>query len=148
MKNNVMSAALLAAVASAAGATGNSNSGQYLAGDFHNHTTCSDGSTSVKTLTRKSLSYLDWFIHVGHSGRGSRDCRISDFLYLNRDSEFNRGLWVNSLPGGVADIKGDETFETMRTGNQVNAMNSGMKVVQPLAFWGALKPDPERNIAA
>ncbi len=119
MKNNVMSAALAAAVVSAAG---NVSAGQYLAGDFHNHTTCSDGSTSVKTLTRKSLEYLDWFIHVGHSGRGSRDCRVSDFLYLNRDSEFNRGLWVNSLPGGAADIKGDISYETMRNGAQVQAM--------------------------
>ena len=114
-----MSAALLAAVTSAAG---NVSAGEYLAGDFHNHTTCSDGSTSVKTLTRKSLTYLDWFVHVGHSGRGSRDCRVSDFLYLNRDSEFNRGLWVNTLPGGASDIKGDPTYRTMRSGNQVNAM--------------------------
>lgn len=119
MKNNVMSAALLAAVA---GAAGNAQAGEYLSGDFHNHTTCSDGSTSVKTLTRKSLSYLDWFIHVGHSGAGSRDCNISDFLYINRSSEFNAGLWVNSLPNGVADIKGDEVFETMATGTEVNAM--------------------------
>ena len=96
--------------------------GEYLTGDFHNHTTCSDGSTSVRTLTRTSLSYLDWFIHVGHSGRGSRNCLISDFLYLNRDSEFNRGLWVNSLENGAADIKGDPVFETMRTGTQVPAM--------------------------
>ncbi len=120
MKKNVMSTALAAAVVSATG--GVNAGGEYLAGDFHNHTTCSDGSTSVKTLTRKSLEYLDWFIHVGHSGRGSRDCRISDFLYLNRDSEFNRGLWVNSLPNGAADIKGDPTFQTMRTGTQVEAM--------------------------
>lgn len=96
--------------------------GEYKTGDFHNHTSCSDGSTSVRTLTRESLSYLDWFIHVGHSGRGSRNCLISDFLYLNRDSEFNRGLWVNSLPNGAADIKGDPTFETMRTGTAVPAM--------------------------
>ena len=118
MKKNVISATLAAAVASAGGAS----AGEYKSGDFHNHTTCSDGSTSVKTLTRESLSYLDWFIHVGHSGRGSRNCTISDFLYLNRDSEFNRGLWVNSLPNGEADIQGDPTFETMRTGVEVAAM--------------------------
>ncbi len=119
MKKNVMSTALAAAVA---GSMGNASAGEYLAGDFHNHTTCSDGSTSVKTLTRKSLSYLDWFIHVGHSGRGTRNCNISDFLYLNRDSEFNRGLWVNSLPNGAADIKGDYTARNMRTGTPVQAM--------------------------
>lgn len=114
MKSNVMSAALAAALASAGSASAASKvPGEYLSGDFHNHTTCSDGSTSVRTLTRESLNYLDWFIHVGHSGRGSRNCNISDFLYINRDSEYNRGLWINSLPNGEDDIKGDETFDTV-----------------------------------
>lgn len=94
--------------------------GQYLSGDFHNHTTCSDGSTSVRTLTRESLTYLDWFIQVGHSGSGSRDCRISDFLYLNRGSSFNRGLWVNSI--GPEAIKGDLVEETMGDGVSVQRM--------------------------
>ena len=116
---NVMSAALATAVAAAAGGA---QAGEYRSGDFHNHTTCSDGSTSVKTLTRQSLTYLDWFIHVGHSGAGERDCRISDFLGLNRDSEFNRGLWVNSLPNGADDIKGDERFDDVRTGTLVREM--------------------------
>lgn len=119
MNKHVMSAGLAAALAaSATGAT----AGEYQAGDFHNHTTCSDGSTSVETLTRKSLEYLDWFIHVGHSGAGLRDCRISDFLSLNRDSEFNRGLWVNSLPNGESDIEGDPVAQTVRTGTEVAAM--------------------------
>ena len=119
MSKNVMSAALAAAVVASAGSV---TAGEYMSGDFHNHTTCSDGSTSVKTLTRKSLEYLDWFIHVGHSGRGTRDCRVSDFLYLNRDSEYNRGLWVNTLPGGAADIKGDVNYQTVRSGADVQAM--------------------------
>ena len=77
MNKNVMSAALAAAVASAAGGA---SAGQYLAGDFHNHTTCSDGSTSVKTLTRKSLEYLDWFIH-GFSVKNKSGCSMkSSFL--------------------------------------------------------------------
>lgn len=135
-----MSAALAAAVASSVG--GVANAGQYLSGDFHNHTTCSDGSTSVKTLTRKSLSYLDWFIQVGHSGSGARDCRVSDFLYLNRDSSHNRGLWVNTIgkddrtrtPSAddkgrefdivdSATIKGDATsYRKTRDGDQVRRM--------------------------
>ncbi len=117
MNKNVMSAALAAAVAAAGGSA---TAGEYKSGDFHNHTTCSDGSTSVKTLTRKSLEYLDWFIHVGHSGRGTRDCRVSDFLYLNRDSEFNRGLWVNTV--GAENIKGDVNYQNVRTGTPVEAM--------------------------
>lgn len=124
MKPNVMSATLAAALASAAGAA---NAGQYLSGDFHNHTTCSDGSTNVEVLTEKSLSYLDWFIHVGHSGSGERDCRVSDFLYLNRDGAYNRGLWANTVGAGPnggdsIEIKGDYIDRTLRDGNTVERM--------------------------
>lgn len=124
MKKNVMSAMLAAAVAGAgASANGGAGSGgQYLAGDFHNHTTCSDGSTSVRTLTRKSLEYLDWFVQVGHSGRGIRDCRVSDFLGINRDSSLSRGLWVNTLPNGVDDIRGDLSYQATRDGVEVPSM--------------------------
>lgn len=69
----VSAAALLAATADDALANG-----KYVSGDFHNHTTCSDGSTSVRTLVDASLTYLDWFIQAGHSGQGNRDCRFDD----------------------------------------------------------------------
>ncbi len=108
------------APASADGSGDYYSEGEYLTGDFHNHTTCSDGSTSVRTLTRKSLSMLDWFIHVGHSGSGARDCRIDDFIGLNRDSEFNRGLWINSL--GSELIKGDFTDQGLRNGGRAQRM--------------------------
>ncbi|TGD70940.1 hypothetical protein E4634_20265 [Mangrovimicrobium sediminis] len=118
MKPNVMSAALAAAVAAV---SGGATAGEYLSGDFHNHTTCSDGSTSVEVLSEKSLSYLDWFIHVGHSGSGERDCRVSDFLYLNRDSAFNGGLWANTVGDGPetdsAAIKGDYIESTLNGGH-------------------------------
>jgi len=119
MNKYTMSAALAAALVAS---SGGAQAGEYQTGDFHNHTTCSDGSTSVQTLTRESLNYLDWFIHVGHSGAGTRNCNISDFVGVNRDSEFNRGLWVNSLPNGEDDIKGDVTTQGVRTGTQVRAM--------------------------
>lgn len=135
MKNNVMKTALAVAVANAASTAG---AGEYLSGDFHNHTTCSDGSTNVEVLTEKSLSYLDWFIHVGHSGSGERDCRVSDFLYLNRDGAFNRGLWTNTVgqgpealsdgsmnpdfPAPIDAIKGDLNTSTLRDGNTVQRM--------------------------
>ncbi len=72
----VSAIALSAAIAQHA--TAGTPAGEYLSGDFHNHTTCSDGSTSLQTLTGKSLQYLDWFIQAGHSGTGSRDCRFDD----------------------------------------------------------------------
>ena len=53
--------------------------GQYVAGDFHNHTTCSDGSTSLQKKIDKSFNTpwgLDWFVQAGHGGSGNRDCTL------------------------------------------------------------------------
>jgi hypothetical protein len=59
------------------------NSGTYLAGDFHNHSTCSDGSTSLQKKVKKSMDRnaetpwgLDWFVQAGHGGNGSRNCTL------------------------------------------------------------------------
>ena len=56
--------------------------GKYVAGDFHNHTTCSDGSISMQKLVRKSTDKsdgtfgLDWFVQAGHGGNGNRNCTL------------------------------------------------------------------------
>ena len=57
--------------------------GTYLAGDFHNHSTCSDGSTSLQKKVKKSMDRnaetpwgLDWFVQAGHGGTGSRNCTL------------------------------------------------------------------------
>ncbi|CAH2601854.1 conserved exported protein of unknown function [Rhodovastum atsumiense] len=52
----------------------------YVAGDFHNHTTCMDGSVSVQWLLDKSVGTwgLDWFVHANHGGLAVRDCRFND----------------------------------------------------------------------
>jgi len=56
--------------------------GQYVAGDFHNHTTCSDGSISMRKLIKKSTEKtegnwgLDWFVQAGHGGTGNRNCTL------------------------------------------------------------------------
>ncbi len=71
-------ALLLAATAPVEAQSPREQLGSYQSGDFHNHTVCSDGSTSVRTLVDESLVYLDWFIMAGHSGDGSRDCRFDD----------------------------------------------------------------------
>lgn len=57
-------------------------SGTYAAGDFHNHTTCSDGSISMQKLVKKSTDKtdtpwgLDWFVQAGHGGNGNRNCTL------------------------------------------------------------------------
>jgi hypothetical protein len=56
--------------------------GTYVAGDFHNHTTCSDGAISMQKLVKKSTDKidtpwgLDWFVQAGHGGNGNRNCTL------------------------------------------------------------------------
>ena len=56
--------------------------GKYVAGDIHNHTTCSDGSISMEKLVKKATDKtdtpwgLDWFVQAGHGGNGNRNCTL------------------------------------------------------------------------
>ena len=75
------SAAIIAPpLATAAGKT----AGKYVSGDFHNHTTCSDGSISMQKLVKKSTDKadtpwgLDWFVQAGHGGTGNRNCTLAE----------------------------------------------------------------------
>lgn len=58
--------------------------GTYVTGDFHNHTTCSDGSLSLKKLVEKSVGkapgegQLDWFVQADHGGRSARNCTLTE----------------------------------------------------------------------
>src|SRR4051812_13132309 len=99
MKNGSINRQIALAVAAAIGAaamtaasahdgnSGNSDSGKskggtYVAGDFHNHTTCSDGSISMQKLVKKATDKsdgtfgLDWFVQAGHGGNGNRNCTL------------------------------------------------------------------------
>ena len=74
--------ALSAAVMGVAHANGGGDSGKYVAGDVHNHTTCSDGSISMEKLVKKATDKqdtpwgLDWFVQAGHGGNGNRNCTL------------------------------------------------------------------------
>jgi hypothetical protein len=112
--------------------------GTYATGDFHNHTTCSDGSLSIKKLVDKSVRTfnLDWFVQADHGGSSTRNCTLSEdpfepvapALGLASSaagpyppSTFPSGgqpastlqgpnqTWQATLPNGVAGIKGDGT---------------------------------------
>jgi hypothetical protein len=53
----------------------------YMSGDFHNHTTCTDGSVSLKHMITRSISNfgLEWMATADHgstSGPTIRDCRF------------------------------------------------------------------------
>lgn len=60
-------------------------SGTYAAGDFHNHSTCSDGAVSLQKQVAKSMNRnaatpwgLDWFVQAGHGGTGNRNCTLAE----------------------------------------------------------------------
>ncbi|MCY7315401.1 MAG: hypothetical protein LH480_07190 [Rubrivivax sp.] len=59
--------------------------GTYAAGDFHNHSTCSDGAVSLQKKVKKSMDRtattpwgLDWFVQAGHGGTGNRNCTLAE----------------------------------------------------------------------
>src|SRR5262245_58697176 len=78
----------------------------YMAGDFHNHTTSTDGTVSIDTMVKKSIQTfgLEWLATVDHGGTGTRDCRIDD-------PQFDSGktapgaLWEETI--GASAVKGD-----------------------------------------
>lgn len=144
MKHNFSKSQIALAVAAsigavAIGATGPANaaktSGKYVAGDFHNHTTCSDGSISMQKLVKKSTDKvdtpwgLDWFVQAGHGGNGNRNCTLVEdatlatpaYPLLTGLTPFNTATvtppgapttytgpnttWAASI--GVANVKGD-----------------------------------------
>jgi hypothetical protein len=89
--------------------------GKYVAGDFHNHTTCSDGSISMQKLVKKSTDKidtpwgLDWFVQAGHGGSGNRNCTLVEdatlatpaYPVVTNSSGVVQGpatTWGNSVP--------------------------------------------------
>ena len=118
--------------------------GTDVTGDFHNHTTCSDGSISLKKLIDKSVRTfnLDWFVQTDHGGSSARNCTLAEdpiepvtpalgltnsatgpyppntFPTTGQPASTGKGpnqAWEDTLPGGAAAIKG--------TNNPVAASN-------------------------
>jgi len=91
--------------------------GFYATGDFHNHTTCSDGSISMEKLIKKSTDKqdtpwgLDWFVQAGHGGNGNRNCTLVEDESLSTPAyPYVQGVgptttWANSI--GAAAVQGN-----------------------------------------
>lgn len=106
--------ATLPGAASAAGAAGKA-AGKYVAGDFHNHTTCSDGSISMQKLVNKATAVwgLDWFVQAGHGGSGNRNCTLVEDAALSTPAYPHipgagpTTTWSDAANGiGAANLKG------------------------------------------
>jgi len=84
----------------------------YVAGDMHNHTTCTDGSVATSYLLNRALGSgtqngipnfnLDWFTHGNHGGSGNRDCRFSD-TSANLPGNTTT-YWTDTLGETIQDI--------------------------------------------
>src|SRR6476646_11092257 len=92
--------------------------GTYVSGDFHNHTTCSDGSISMQKLVKKATDKidtpwgLDWFVQAGHGGNGNRNCTlVEDATLTTPVYPFISGVgpnttWENSGVVPQGDVSG------------------------------------------
>ncbi|MCZ2497917.1 hypothetical protein GN316_14220 [Xylophilus sp. Kf1] len=75
-----LAAAALPHLAYAADKAATKATGTYVTGDFHNHTTCSDGTLSLQKLISKSAGTfnLDWFVQADHGGSSTRNCTLAE----------------------------------------------------------------------
>src|SRR6478736_6626442 len=99
--------------------------GTYVAGDFHNHTTCSDGSISMQKLVSKATDKgdgtfgLDWFVQAGHGGNGNRNCTLVEDATLSTPAyPFVTGkgpttTWENSGVTPKGDASGTSPNKNM-----------------------------------
>jgi hypothetical protein len=104
--------------------------GQYVAGDFHNHTTCSDGAISMQKLVNKSTGKtsgtwgLDWFVQAGHGGNGNRNCTLVEDSSLSTPAypyvagKSPTTTWASSI--GAANVKGMVGYSATASGTTTN----------------------------
>jgi hypothetical protein len=127
--NSKIALAVAAAIAAAATAAPQTASavtpGKYVAGDFHNHTTCADGSASVQKQIKKSTDKgnsaattpwgLDWYVYSNHGNSGgTRNCTLTEDATLdayNPATPFVTGTsqqttWTSSITN--AKVYGDQ----------------------------------------
>jgi hypothetical protein len=95
--------------------------GKYVTGDFHNHTTCSDGTLSLKKLVDKSAGTfgLDWFVQAGHGGNSARNCTLAEDPFEPVPPALNLTAPPTIPAGGqlASDGKGPNQTWTSTVGN-------------------------------
>jgi len=123
--------------------------GTYVTGDFHNHTTCSDGTLSVKKLVDKSVGSsagagnLDWFVQADHGGSSTRNCTLSEDPFtpvapaLGLTNSATGPYPPATYPGGgqpASTVKGpNQTWESTLPNGRADILGDGTAV--PKAMW-------------
>ena len=120
------------------------NKGTYLTGDFHNHTTCSDGAISLQKLVKKATEKsegnwgLDWFVQAGHGGNGNRNCTLvedeslSTPVYPFLPGKGPNTTWANSI--GAANVKGNIGNTTTPLSTQANPSMWRWQSIQEFSY--------------
>ncbi|WP_018410226.1 hypothetical protein [Methyloversatilis thermotolerans] len=137
-------------------ASAGKTAGTYVTGDFHNHTTCSDGSISMQMLVKKSTDKvdtpwgLDWFVQAGHGGNGNRNCSLVEDesvatpAYPVVEGKGPTTTWANSI--GAAAVKGNASNGTPLSSQSNPSMwrwQSIQEISYPIAeYLTALKGVP------
>jgi len=118
--------------------------GEYVTGDFHNHTTCSDGSTSLQKLVQKSAQNgeapwgLDWFVQAGHGGNGNRNCSLVEDETLGTAAyPYVEGMgptttWADSI--GADAVKGNVGGTDTPLSTQANPRMWRWQSVQEISY--------------
>ncbi|MEJ0099653.1 MAG: hypothetical protein WDO12_07925 [Pseudomonadota bacterium] len=133
----------LAAIAPAAVAA--KTPGQYVAGDIHNHTTCSDGSISMEKLIKKATDTvdtpwgLDWFVQAGHGGsNGTSNCTLVEDASLGTPAYpyvAGQGPTTSWLASG-ATLKGHtfvtDVAQTFTAVSSTNSCSAGASPTTPV----------------
>jgi hypothetical protein len=123
--------------------------GTYVTGDFHNHTTCSDGTLSVKKLVDKAAGAsagagnLDWFVQADHGGSSTRNCTLAEDPFtpvepaLGLTNSATGPYPPATYPAGgepASTGKGpNQTWESSLPGGRADILGDGTAV--PKAMW-------------
>jgi hypothetical protein len=138
-------------IANAADKAAAKPAGTYASGDFHNHTTCSDGTLSMQKLVDKSARTfnLDWFVQADHGGSSTRNCTLAEDPFepvapaAGLTSSASGPYPPNTYPGGgqpAATGKGpNRTWESTLPNGRAGIKGSGTATPKAMWRWQEIK---------
>jgi hypothetical protein len=113
--------------------------GNYVTGDFHNHTTCSDGTISMQKLVKKATDKvdtpwgLDWFVQAGHGGNGNRNCTLVE------DASLATPAYPVAFSTGGVQLGPQTTWQNSNPPVQPKGLASGSAPSQNMWRWQSIQ---------